>query len=188
MEIRKCLLAAAAVLVSCVASPVKAAPQKEFLTDKEITKIQDAQEIEKRVRIYLEAAALRLKTAEERLNGTESQEGDPLEFFTVEDMLDGYFRIIRAVMLNLDEASNKPGTDPAKLTKALKDLKNTAENSTKQLEALKKTAEDKRLEKVWNLVSQAIDISNGAREGATMSLAGRPTEPVKGKPKKPGEN
>lgn len=165
----------------------RAAPQKEFLTPQEIKKIQDAQEIEKRVKIYMEAAELRLNSAQQRLNGKESEEGDPLEFFTVEDMLDGYYRILKSVMLNLDEATQRPGNDPAKITKALKSVKDTTEKATKQLEILKKLAEDKRLEKVWNLTNQAIDINKGALEGATMALANRPaaSEKSKGKPPKP---
>jgi len=161
----------------------RALPQKEFLTPKEIEKIQDAQEIDKRVKIYMEAAELRLKAAEDRLNGKESAEGDPLEFYTVEDMLDGYFRILRSVMLNLDDAAQKHDTDPAKVTKALRSLKDTTERAAKPLEGLKKTAEDKKLEKVWNLVNQAIDISNGAHEGATLALADKPSPGEKPKRK-----
>ena len=37
---------------------------KEFLTPDEILKLQDAQEIDKRIKIYVDAGALRLKTAE----------------------------------------------------------------------------------------------------------------------------
>jgi len=145
-------------------------PQKEFLTPKEIEKIQDAQEIEERIKIYLEAARLRLNTAEERLSGKESLEGDPFEFYTVEDMLDGYYRILRSVMFNLDDAAQKSNADRDKITKALKNLKETTEKGAKQLAGLKKTAEEKKLEKVWNLVNQAIDINNGAREGAEIAL------------------
>ncbi len=64
---------------------------KEYLTQDEITKIQDAQEIDQRTKLYMQAAALRLKVAEERLNGKESVPEDPMEFFSVEDMLEGYY-------------------------------------------------------------------------------------------------
>jgi hypothetical protein len=150
-----------------------AAAQKEFLTPKEIERIQDEQEIDKRVKIYLEVAALRLKSADERLNGQEPEAGDPMEFFTAEDMLDGYFRILKSVMLNIDGANNSK-TEPAKITRALQDLKSSTEKASKQLQALKKTAEEKKLEKLWNLVNQAIDINQGANEGATTALADRP--------------
>jgi hypothetical protein len=152
-------------------------PRKEYLTAKEIEKIQDNQEIDKRVRIYLDAAALRLKTAEQRLNGKESEPGDPLEFFSVPEMLDGYFQIMRSVMLNMDGASQNPGVDKGKIEKALRSLKESTERSSKDLAALKKIAEDKKLEDVWNLVNQAIDITNGAHEGSTDALAKTPAAP-----------
>jgi hypothetical protein len=155
--------------------------QKEALTRAEIEKIQDAQDIEKRGKIYLDAAGLRLRAAEERLNGQEAAEGDPLEFFTVEDMLDGYFQILKSVMLNLDDAAQKKVIDQEKLTKALKNLKDATEKATRPLDALKKMAEEKKLEKVWNLTNRAIDINKGANEGAEMALASRPALPEKKK-------
>jgi hypothetical protein len=160
-----------------------AGPQKEFLTPKEIAKIQDAQEIEQRIKIYMEAAELRLKSAEDRLSGKEAPEGDPLEFYAVDEMLDGYFRIIRSVMLNLDDVAQKPKTDQGKLTKALKNVKDTTERAAKQLDGLKKQAEDKKLESTWNAVNQAIDINKGALEGATIALSNRPASDT-AKPKK----
>lgn len=146
------------------------ARDKEFLTPQEIEKIRDAQEIDQRVKIYLEAAALRLKTVVDRLSGRESVPGDPLEFFSVEDMLDGYYRILHSVMMNLDDASQKPATDPKKLQAALKNLKAATEADGKQLQALKKMTEDLRREEAWKLVSKAIEITNGAHEGASKAL------------------
>ena len=157
---------------------------KEYLTPKEIENIQDAQEFDKRIKIYLDAADLRLKMAEERLNGKESPPDDPMEFFSVEDMLEGYYRIIRSVMLNLDDAYQKPETDKAKLTKTLKALKSTTERAQQSLAILKKIAEDKRLEDVWNAVNHAIDINTGALEGADQGLAGSPEPDKKGPPRK----
>lgn len=143
---------------------------KEFLTPKEIERIQDAQEVDKRTAIYLEAAALRLKTVEERLTGKESAPGDPLEFFTVEDMLEGYYRILRSVMFTLDEATQHPRTEQAKVQKALKELKSKTEKGEKDLRVIKRLAEDKQLEAVWKLVNQALDINQGAHEGAELGL------------------
>ncbi len=84
-----------AMLSLVLASGVRAGQRKEFLTPDEIEKIQDAQEVDARVKIYLQAASLRLKTAMDRMSGKESAPGDPLEFFSVEDMLDGYYRILQ---------------------------------------------------------------------------------------------
>jgi hypothetical protein len=159
------------VLGLMVALGAARAPAKEFLTPQEIAKIQDAQDIDARVKIYLAAAALRLKTAAERLGGKESTPGDPLEFFSVEDMLDGYYQILRSVMLNLDDASAKPSTDPKKIQAALKDLKSATEVAVRQLDALKRMAEEQRREEAWKLVGKAIEINNGAHEGAVAALA-----------------
>ena len=165
--IRKTCFCLLGMMISAVARPVQT---KEFLTPVEIEKIQDAQEISMRVKLYMEAASLRLKTGADRLAGRESAPGDPLEFFSVEDMIDGYFRILRAVMLNLDEASRKSAADPEKLLAALKNLKAVADASVKPLEALKKSAEETRREEMWKLVVRAIEINDGAREGAAAAI------------------
>lgn len=173
------ILAAAAVLIPASSG----SPEKEFLTAKEIELIQDCQEIDRRVKIYLDAAEFRLKEAEERLHGKESEAGDPFEFFSVEDMLDGYYRILRSVMLNLDAAFQKGGPDREKVRSALKNLKKTTERTAKDLEILKKIAEEKLKEELWNLVNKAIDITDGAHEGAESGLSRLPAAPSERKTK-----
>ena len=172
------------ILLPGGASRFGSAPAKEYLTPAEIEKIQDAQEIEPRVKIYLEAAALRLQAAEDRMNGKESAAGDPLEFFTVQDMLDGYYQIIRSVMMNLDQAYQKPRAgEKENLGKALKNLKESTERAQKSLAILKKMAEEKKEEETWNLVNKAIDITDGAHEGAELGLLRQPAPPEKKKRK-----
>ncbi len=174
-----------------------AVPAKEFLTDKEIEKIQDNREIDLRVKIYLDAAALRLKTAEERLVGKETEPGDPLEFFTPEDMLDSYFRIIKSVMANLDDAATHkpmlarkeaPSADPQdwqkRIGKALKNLRSSTEHAADELQILKKLAEEKKKEELWNLVNNAIEITSGAHEGAVYGLSKQPDSPNKDQKRK----
>ena len=153
-----------------LASSSRSGPTKEFLTPKEIEKIQEAQEIDARIKVYVEASALRLQTAEDRLAGKESKTGDPFEFFSVEDLMDGYNRILHAVMMNLDDASDKPSTDPNKLQTAFKKLKSGAEAAVKPLEVLKKTAEDQRREELWMLIGKAIEANDAALEGASKSI------------------
>lgn len=143
---------------------------REFLTDEEIKKIQEAQEISRRVRIYMEAAEFRLKAAQERLSGVESVEGDPLEFFTPEEMVDGYYSILKSVMLNLDGAYQEPAPDLNKIKGGLKSLRKATEKAGKQLEILRRIAEEKRKEELWNLVNKAMDITEGAHEGAVYGL------------------
>ena len=167
---RPWLMVAALLLAAVPLTAARQASRKEFLTPLEIEKIQDAQEISKRVKLYLQFSSLRLKVAAERLSGKESAPGDPLELFSVEDMLDGYFRILRAVMMNLEDAQAHPKTDPDKFQEALKDLKTSTDAAAKPLAALKKIAEEKLREELWNMVNRAIEVNEAAREGATAAL------------------
>jgi hypothetical protein len=162
---------------------VPASPAREFLTEKEITSIQEAQTIDARTYLYMEAAELRLKTAGDRFAGKESQEGDPLEFFTPGDLVDAYYRILQSVMTNLD-AAFQDRRDPLAIGKALKTLKKSTEKTARQLEALKKLAEEKKNEELWNLVIKAIDITGGAHKGAEEGLAKVPAPPEKNPKKK----
>jgi hypothetical protein len=167
------------LIAAGVACIIPASPKREFLTDKEITAIQDIQAIDGRILIYLDAAKLRLKTAEDRLVGKESSEGDPLEFFTPEDMLDGYYRILKSVMTNVDAAYKQGIRERERVQKALKILKGATETMGKELEVLKKLAEEKKKEEFWNLVNQAIEITRGAHEGAVDGLSQISTAPKK---------
>lgn len=169
--------------ILAVLLPALGVVAKEFLTPAEIEKIGEAQEIDRRVKIYMEAAALRLKVAQDRLNGKESEPGDPLEFFSVEDMLEGYYRILRSVMFNLDDAAQKPGTDPGKFSKALKTLKDGTEKDARELEILKRMAEDRKLESVWNQVGRAAEITSGAHDGAELGLSRESKEKDRAKKK-----
>jgi len=148
------------------------ADARDFLTDKEIELIQDAQAVDNRTRIYMEAAALRLKTVQDRLNGKESAPGDPMEFFSVEDMLDDYCRIFRSVILIADDAfQNRRRKENANISKALKTLKSESAKRMKELEALKPIAEEKQGKEFIKRVNQAIEITEEAFEGAQEGLS-----------------
>jgi hypothetical protein len=173
MPSRRARIWGALLLLAVVHFPasIRMSSGKEFLTDQEIEKLQDAQEIDLRVKIYLEAAALRLQTAEERLTGKDSEAGDPMEFYAPEDLLDAYYRILRSVMINLDDAFQKPAGDRNKIVKALKNLKESSDKSLKRLAVLKKIAEEKQKQDLWNRVNEAIEVTSGARDGAELGLS-----------------
>jgi hypothetical protein len=167
--------------IALILAAFPASAEKEPLTDKEIMEIREAQEIGPRIKIYLEAAVLRITAAEDRLMGNESKAGDPLEFSTPEDMLGGYYRILKSVMFNIDDAFQKPGADAKKLVKALNNLKKTTERCGKELKILKKMAEEAKKEELWNLINKAIDITSAAFEGAELGLAKLPAAKAKAK-------
>ncbi len=157
----------AAVLIS-TASRGHAA---EFLMDKELEKLREAQRIDLRVNVYSKAAELRLKTAKERLSGKEPVEGDPMELLAPEDMLDAYYQIINSVMFNVDDAIDRRGADKNKIKSALKTLKKAAEKSLKDLEVLRGAAEKKGKEELWNRVMRAIEITEMLQQGVEYGLS-----------------
>jgi hypothetical protein len=169
---------AIAASLACLPAIVIASPEKEFLTDKEIALLQENQQIASRVKLYLNAAALRLKCAEDRLSGKESEEGDPLEFWTPEDMLEAYSRILDSTMYHLEDAYQNPRLNP-EIGSALKSLRKATEEAGKELEILKKIAEDQKKERLWNLVNQAIENTNDAHQGAEQGLSKNPPPPEK---------
>lgn len=142
----------------------------EFLTDEEIELVQITQKINSRVDVYLRAAALRLDSAEARILGEETEPEDPLEYLTPEDMLDGYYRIIDSVMLNLENTYNKTKIVEGDLRKALKDLRTHTKKSLRKLEFLEEIAKEQDRKELLRLIHRAIDITNGAHEGAAHAL------------------
>ena len=163
-----------ALFLTVTVTDILARPAREFLTDDEIELIQINQKIDSRTKLYLRAAALRLKSTEARLQGKETEPGDPLEYFTPEDMLDGYYRILNSVMFNLDDAYEKVNRDYNGLKKALKALKKSTEESLSELELLEKLAKEQNKTELLRLVRRAIEITNGAHEGAADALSEKP--------------
>ena len=147
-------------------------PAKEFLTEKEIEAVRNAQIIESRVTVYMEAAELRLRTAEDRLTGKESEEGDPMEFLSPEDMVGAYYQIIRSVVFNVDDAIENPGRRQHNIVKALKILKSETEKLLTELLILKGLAEEKHRETLLNPIDEAIAITDEAHSSALERLSG----------------
>ena len=145
---------------------------RDFLTDKEITRMQNTQDIDRRTDIYMAAAALRLRSAQDRFEGKESEPGDAMEFFSREDMLDDYCKIMERVMLIVGDAFESPRRrENINIKKALNTLKSESSGNLKKLYTLQKLAEEKRKEDLWNLVNRAIDITGGVLDGAEEGLS-----------------
>jgi hypothetical protein len=172
--VKKTILSLSVALFLTVTVTIFARPAREFLTDEEIELIQINQKVDSRIKLYLKAAALRLESTEARLQGKETEPGDPLEYFTPEDMLDGYYRILNSVMLNLDDAYEKTNRDNSGLKKALKALQKSTKESLSKLEFLEKLAEEQNKTELLRLVRRATEITNGAHEGAAGALKEKP--------------
>ena len=166
----------AAMLLFGAFSAAFARPVRDYLTEEEIDAIQRNQKIDPRVKLYLKAASSRLIAAEARLAGQETEPGDPLEYFTPEDMLDAYYHILNSVMLNLEDAVEKFPPDRGGIRKALKHLESVMKKNIPRLEKLERMAAAKEETELVGLILRAIDISNGALEGAEEALEGKFSE------------
>jgi hypothetical protein len=134
---------------------------KDFLTDKEIELLQETQSIANRTRIYMDAAALRLKTAKDKLSNKEYKAGDPMELLMPEEVIDAYCQILRSVRLIVGyaiESPNRRGNESVE--KALKTLKAETTIALKELEVLRRMAEEKQRELLSTCINDAIDITN----------------------------
>lgn len=158
------------LLIACLGIAASS-PSKEFLTEREIESVQEAQAIEARVKVYMAAAELRLKTAEDRLAGKESEEGDPMEFLSPEDMLNAYYQIIKSVLYNVDDALENPGRRQHNIVKALNILKTETERNLKELMILQRLAEEKKKEDLLNRIDEAIAINDEAHGSALEGLS-----------------
>ena len=158
------------LLLLLVAAP--GARARDFLTEKEITKMKNIQDIDKRTGIYMDAAALRLSTALDRFEGKESEPGDAMEFYSRQEMLDDYYKIMDRVMLVVGDAFESPRRrENINIKKALQTLKSESSANLKRLSALMKLAEEKDEEELWNSVNKALDITGGVLDGADEGLS-----------------
>lgn len=143
---------------------------QEWLTAAEIEKLRDEQALVKRTSIYMTAAKLRLDTAQMRLEGKSSVAEDPLEFYSQVELITGCRLALRAAMLNIqDQVSYKKLRGP-ELSKALKELKKSAESFLPHLQRILKIALEKRDEPLYRITQQCIEYADSAARGAEQAL------------------
>ena len=162
----------AAVFALWFLTAVPGVSARDFLTEREITKMKNTHDIDKRTGMYLEAASLRLRTALDRFNGKDSEPGDALEFYSQQDMFEDYYKIMERVMLVVGDAFESPRQrENINIKKALQTLKSESADNIKRLSALIKLVEEKRKEELRNCVNMAIDITEGVLDGAVEGLS-----------------
>jgi len=120
----------------------------------------------------MNAASLRLRTVLDRFDGKDSKPGDALEFYSPQDMLDDYYKIMDRIMFVVSEAFESPhNRENINIKKALQTLKSETSGNLKKMTELMKFAEEKQNEELWNGVNSAIDITKGVLAGADEGLS-----------------
>jgi hypothetical protein len=145
---------------------------RDFLTDKEIELLQNTQSVANRARIYMDAAALRLKTAKDKLSNKEYEAGDPMELLMPEEVIGAYCKILQSVHLIVGYAIETPerrGNES--VAKALKTLQEETEKALKELAVLQRMAEEKQRDPISDSLNEAIDITNDILDDASEKLA-----------------
>jgi hypothetical protein len=144
----------------------------DHFTDAEYVKIQDNQELVKRVDIFLEIAETRLKEIQRRLRKEEWKEKDdnPLEFHSTEEMVHAYERALTSIMYNIDEKARYKLATEKNIRKALEKLNKKITLFEPQLAPIKQLAIDSKDPLLYKLVLKAEKTSAVARKGSLLGL------------------
>ena len=156
-------------------------------TDREYSKIQLAQELTRRVDVFLEIAKRRLEEIKKRINPEEAgkktkdtdkkkeknaqdSEDDSLEFHTYWDMVRSYDRAVEGIMINIDEKDTHKLAGQKDIRKALKKFCKQLKNFVPQFDPIGKLALEQQDEDLIAEVKQAKQTSSTAQKGCLAGL------------------
>ncbi|MDA2938791.1 hypothetical protein MYX75_11085 [Acidobacteria bacterium AH-259-A15] len=141
-------------------------------TDEEYVKIQENQQLDKRVEVFLEIAQSRLEEIRRRREKKEwkKDEENPLEFYTYWDMVHAYQKAIDAIMINIDEKAIYKIASEKDIRNSLKKLYKRIQEFIPQLEPIKQLAIDLQDEALYKKLIKAQETSIIAQKGALYGL------------------
>ncbi|MEE8349210.1 MAG: hypothetical protein V3R94_06555 [Acidobacteriota bacterium] len=153
-------------------STVEPLQTKDRFTDAEYTQIQLAQELKKRVEVFLGIAKSRLGEILRRMDQLEWEEKDenPLEFYTYWDMVHAYRLAIDGVMINIDETVIYKKASEKDIEKSLKELNKAISQFIPQLEPIKQLAIELQDQALYKELLQAEETSIAAQKGSLYGL------------------
>ncbi len=157
-------------------SPTSRMQTKDRFTDKEYTWIQLAQELTKRVEVFLKIAESRLGEIRRRIDKLEwvEEEENPLEFHTYWDMVHAYRQAIDGIMINIDEKAIYKTASEKDLEKSLKELNKGIGEFLPQLEPLKEFAIEIQDQALYEELLEAEETSITAQKGSLYGLGAPP--------------
>ncbi|MFQ5740356.1 MAG: hypothetical protein ACE5JX_15215 [Acidobacteriota bacterium] len=144
-------------------------------TQAEYEKIQLAQKLSNRVKVFLKIAESRLREISTRIRDHQEKEQDPkesnpLEFFTPAQMVHAYSKAIDGVMVNIDDRAKRKTESKKEIHKSLKQLNKRILKFIPQLEAFQEFALQTRDEELYREVQKAMKTSDIARKGSQLGL------------------
>ena len=166
-------------LPSSVQSRVRGATdiRGDQFTEEEYDKVQEAQELEKRVEVFLEIAEARLVEIERRMKEDkwDKKDPNPLEFFTYAQMMHAYWRALEGIMINIDEKAKYKLAEPKEIKKSLKALNKKIQDFIPRLEPVRQLSIDLKDEELYGETRKGMKASDTALKGSQMGL-GAPAE------------
>lgn len=151
-------------------------PHGDQFTEDELDKIRFNQELKKRVEIFLKIAESRMKEIDKRLQpgykGDSKEEDNPLQFYTLADMVHAYERAIDAIMTNIDEKYKYKQASEKDIHKSLKKLNKKINEFIPKLDPIKQHAVKIRDEVLYRETLKAMKTSDIAKKGSELGLGG----------------
>ena len=175
------------------ASPAVSFSQSaDGFTDKEYTKIQRAQKLDRRTRVFLKIAEDRLEALEERWTrlagqepagaakkrkkkkkkGRNGEDEGPLTFHAHWELLHAYERAIDGVMVNIDEKANQRQLSGKEIRKVLKRFCENVLKFEPRLETMEKLAVKVDDDDYWLTLEEAKKTTEIARKGCRLGMGG----------------
>ena len=141
-------------------------------TDEEHSDVQDAQELKKRVKVFLEIAEARLKEIDRRLQKQEwdKKKANPLEFYTYPQLVRAYHRALRSSMINIDEKARHRLASEKDIKKVLESLNGKMQGFIPRLEPLRQVALDLQDEDFFLEWREAWKATHNALKGSQFGL------------------
>jgi hypothetical protein len=152
--------------------PAQGLWDRDRFTELEFSKIQYAQQLVKRVDVFLEIAESRLRELERRRDGVEwtEKEENPLEFYTLDDLVFAYTRAVDGIMVNIDSQVERGQASEKDVRKALRKFDDKLGGFVSRLEGLKGYVEERRDPEFAQRWEEALKTSEIARRGIAYGL------------------
>ena len=172
---------------------VSFAQSADGFTDEEYTRIQRAQELDRRTRVFLKIAEDRLEALDERwtrLTGKEppvtgkkrkkkrkkksrkEEDEGPLAFHAHWELLHAYERAIDGIMINIDEKANQRRLSGEEIHKVLKRFCENVLQFEPRMETMEKLAVQLDDDDYWLTLEEAKKTTGIARKGCRLGLGG----------------
>ena len=143
---------------------------QDWLTPLELEKLRETEGGDKRIAFFMKAVKLRMDAVTERLHGKSTKPGDPLEFFSLTDLVSGCFQALRASMTDIQDQIQYKHLRGPELTNGLKALKTGAKVLQPFFQFMQKTAQEKEEPQLYKVAKEGLEYADSAIRGVDKAM------------------